>query len=43
MLARMGGTTTARVASLLEDPAAAMGTHAWASSLGADHRDALEL
>ena len=39
----MGGTTTARAAILLDDPAAAIGTHAWASSLGATHKDALEL
>jgi len=43
MLAQMGGTATAWAATLLEDPAAAFGTHAWASSLGAAHIDALEL
>jgi len=42
-LAQMGGTTTARAATLLEDPPAARGSFAWARSLCKAHEEALEL
>ena len=42
-LALMGGTTTARAATLLADPMQASGTYAWASFLSAAHQEAMDL
>jgi len=39
----MGGTTTARAATLLADPAGISSSHAWDASLMVAHREALEL
>ncbi len=39
----MGRTTTARAAALLADPAVVSSSHAWAASLTAAQREALEL
>jgi len=42
-LALMGGTTTARAATLLADPEAASATYAWAAYLTAARREAIAL
>ena len=39
----MGGTTTTRAATFLADPSDVSGTQAWAASLTATHREALEV
>jgi len=41
MNALMGGTTTARAATLLADPTVVSGTYAWAASLLEAHSAAL--